>query len=518
MKKSLSLAWLPFVWLGFLAAQEPPLEKVELTLRDCLLKALEDNLEIAVQAFEPEISLFSLRQQKDIYWPQLSLGYFNYNYNYLTNWAVQGVNYLNRNNRYSVGLTQKITTGGEIGLSLQTESSDTTRALTLVNPSYAGQFSLDFTQPLLKGFGPKIANMDIRRAQNQLDISAIGLKSTLLQKVYDVEEAYWNLVDAVENLKVYELTLGQNRERLRREKEGAKTGVKSSLDVLRTETEVANYENYVLSARAQAVTAEDRLKSLLNMPLEGLDSIKTLVPLDSPGLEKVDLSFEEALKTAYAENPELEKSLKEIEGIKLEVSYQKNQLLPQLDLRGSLWYPGQSGDILIYKDNNPYTGVVVGKIKGSRVDSLKDVFNLKYRNWYVTLDLTVPLDSIFSRASLAKARLDEEKKLLERKKVEQDIYYAVLEGYKEMKNCEEQIESASRYRELTETRLRAEEERYNLGLVGHEWLFQYQRDLASARVGEIRAKINYQTSVAKLEKAMGVSLKKKSLTFRDLEF
>src|SRR4030042_729734 len=131
MKKILFFAWLLYVGLSFLPAQERPLEKVELTLKDCLLKALEGNLEIAVQAFEPEISSFNLKQQKDIYWPQMRFGYFNYNYNYLTNWAVQGVNYLNRNNRYSVGLSQKMITGGEIELSLFTESSDTTRALTL---------------------------------------------------------------------------------------------------------------------------------------------------------------------------------------------------------------------------------------------------------------------------------------------------------------------------------------------------------------------------------------------------
>ncbi|MFZ2055002.1 MAG: TolC family protein [Candidatus Aminicenantales bacterium] len=518
MRKPLLFAGLVFLCPFFLQAQERPIERVELTLRDCLLKALEENLDIAVQAIEPEISSFSLRQQKDIYWPQLSLGYFNYNYNYLTNWAVQGVNYLDRTYRYNIGVTQKIFTGGELQLSLLTSSSDTTRALTLVNPSYSGEFSLDFTQPLLKGFGSKMANMEIKKAQNRLDISVIGLKSGLLQKVYEVEEAYWNLVDAIENLKVYELTLSQSQERLRREKEGARTGIKSSLDVLRTETEVANYENSVLSARAQVAIFEDRLKGLLNFPPEGLGSLKALIPSDSPGLEKVDLSFEEALKTAYAESPELEKSLKEIESTKLDVSYQKNQLLPQLDLRASLWYPGQSGDILVYKDNDPYTGEVVDKIKGSRIDSFKDVFNLKYKNWYVTLNLTVPLDSIFSRAGLAQARLEEEKKLLERKKLEQTIYYDVLEAYKEMKNREEQIETAFRYRELTETRLRAEEERYNLGLVGNEWLFQYQRDLATARVSEIRAKISYQVAVAKLEETMGVSLKKKGLKFKEYQF
>lgn len=518
MKKPLLLAGLIFAFLPFLSAQERPLEKVELTLRECLMKALENNLDIAVQALDPEISSFSLRQQKDIYWPELRLGYFNYNYNYLTNWAVQGVNYLDRTYRYNVGLTQKIFTGGEIELSILTSSSDTTRALTLVNPSYSGEFRLDFVQPLLKGFGPKMANMEIKKAQNLLDISVVGLKSSLLQKVYEVEEAYWNLVDALENLNVYELTLSQNRERLLREREGARTGVKSSLDVLRTETEVANYENYVLSARAQAAASEDRLKGLFNMAPEGLARATALIPLDSPGLDKADLSFEDALRTAYAESPELEKLTREMNSIKLDVSYQKNQLLPQLDLQASLWYPGQSGDVLIYKDNNPYSGEIVGKIKGSRIDSFKDVFDFKYRNWYVTLNLSIPMDSLFSKAGLAKAKLEEEKKRLEWQRTEQTIYYAVLETYKDMKNREEQINTASRYRELTETRLRAEEERYNLGLVGNEWLFQYQRDLANARVSEIKARINYRIAVAKLEKTMGVSLKKKRLRFREIPF
>ncbi len=514
MRKLLLFAWLIFVGWGFLQAQEAVPEKVELTLRDCLLKVLENNLDIAVQAYDPEIFSFSVSQKKEIYWPQLSVGYFNYNYNYLSNWAVQGVNYLDRTLRYDIGLRQRILTGGEIRLSLLSSSSDTTRALTLVNPSYRGELTLDFTQPLLRGFGPKMANMEIKRAQNQLDISLTGLKSSLLQKVYEVEEAYWNLVDAIENLNVYELTLNQNRERLMREKEGEKIGVKSSLDVLKTETEVANYENSVLSARAQVVACEDRLKNLLNFPAEGLNSTKTLVPLDRPSLKRVDLDFEEALKIAYAESPEMERLLKEIESAKLEVSYQKNQLLPQLDLRTSLWYPGQSGDILVYQNNDPYSGVVIDKIKGSRTDSFKDVLGLKYKNWYVMLNLTIPLDSIFSRASLARTKLEVEKKLLERERTEKKIYYEVLEAYKEMRNREKQIEAASRYRELTETRLKAEEERYNLGLVGNEWLFQYQRDLANAKVGEIRARINYQIAVAKLEKIMGINMKNHGLKFR----
>lgn len=517
MKKTFVSFGIILMCVTFLCSQEKTTETVQLTLKDCIFKALEDNLDIAVQSFDPEISSFSITQQKEKYWPQLSFGYSNFNYNYLTNWAVQGTNYLDRTFRYNVALRQEIITGGQLELSLLSSSSDTTRALTLVNPSYRGELSLNFTQPLLKGFGPKINNMEIIKAQNQLDISVTGLKSSLIQKVYEVEEAYWNLVYYIENLKVYELTLNQNLERLKKVKEAERIGVKSPLEVLRTEAEVANYENSVLLGQTQVVTYQDRLKGILNFPTD-VEVPQSIIPTDRPVLEKIDISFEEALRIAYSESPDIEKSQKEIENTKLDVSYQKNQLLPQLDLSAQLWFPGQSGDILVYKDNNPYSGEVIDRIQGSRIDSFKDVFDFKYKNWYVTLNLTIPLDTVFSKSALAKAKLEEEKKLLEREKLEKDIYYSVLEAYKELANREKTIETATRYRELREKTLRAEEERYNLGLVGNEWLFEYQRQLANARVTEIKAIIDYKIAVAKLERVLGTNLKNKNIKFREYRF
>jgi outer membrane protein TolC len=519
MKKTTIFMVVIVFCFGHLYSQEKPTETVQLTLKDCILKALEDNLDIAVQAYDPEISELSINQAKEIYWPQFSFGYSNYSYNSLSNWAVEGTNYTTQNLNYNFLLRQQVMTGGDIELTLFSASSDTTRALTLVNPSYTAEFRLEFTQPILRGFGSMNKNnIDIKKARNMSDISVTGLKSSLIQKVYDVESAYWNLVYAIESLRVNEAILSQTKERLRITKEAERIGVKSSLEVLGTETEVANYENRVISSRAQAEAYEDRLKGILSFPAEGLVSSKSLIPTDEPILEKLDLSFEDALKIAYAESPDLEMSQKEIENAQLDVRYYKNQLLPQLDLRASLWYRGQSGDILVYKDNNPYTGEIIDKIEGSRFNSLEDVFNFRYKNWYVAFNLTVPLDTLFSKAGLAKAKLEEEKKLKERERKEQEIYYAVLEAYKELQNREKEVESAAHYRELAEKRLEAEEQRYNLGLVGNEWLFQYQRDVASARVSEIRSIVDYKISVAKLEMSLGVSLKKKDITYKHFKF
>lgn len=519
MKKTVILFGIILMFTAFLYSQEKTAEKIQFTLKDCILKALEDNLDIAVQAYDPAISDLSVNQAREIYWPQVGLGYTNYTWNRLSNWAVEGSNYTTQRLNFNFSLRQQIFTGGNIELTLYSESTDTTRALTTVNPSYNGQFQLTLTQPILKGFGSmNKSNLDIKKARNLSDISVTGLKSNLIQTVYDVEAAYWNLVYAIESLRVNEAILSQTRERLKMTKEAERIGVKSSLELLSTETEVAGYENRVITSRASVETYEDRLKGILNFPAEGLVSSQSLIPTDEPILEKLDLSFEDALKMAYDESPEMEKFQKEIENARLDVSYNKNQLLPQLDLNAQLWFDGQSGDRLIFQDDDPYSGVVVGKIEGSRFDSIKDVFGFKYRNWYVALNLTVPLDTLFSKAGLAKARLEEEKKLKEIEKTQQEIYYAVLEAYKELQNREKEVASESRYRELAVKRLEAEEQRYNLGLGVIEWLFTYQREAATARVNEIRAIVDYKISVAKLERVLGINLKNKNIKFRDYRF
>ncbi len=518
MKKIIFVATLMFVCLVFVFSQEKESEAIRLTLNDCLLKALENNFDILLEAYSPEISEFSIREYKGLFMPQLSFGFENYNRRYPTNWYAQGelINY--KSNGYSVGLTQRIMTGGEINLSLSNQISDSTQKLLIVNPTYSGNLSLDFTQPLLKGFGPKISRREIKIAKNERDISIYNLKSTLIQKVYEVEAAYWNLVSAIESLKVNEYSLEHSKERLQKTKEEARIGIKTAIDVLASETEVANWESRIISVRSQVERAENRLREIINLPEDEAGRAKSIIPVDKPVVEKIEIGLEEALKIAVEHRPEMAKYKKMIENSGLDVSYYRNQLLPQLDLHLRVWYPGQSGDKLIYENDDPYYGQIIGSIKRSWTDAFKDVFDFSYDNWYLTLSLNIPLQDLLSRASLAKAKMESEKRQLEMEKEKKSIYNELLSTFKELKNNEKRLETSSLYRQLKEKQLQAEEERVRLGLATIEWLFQYQRELASAKTEEIQAMIDYKISTANLEKLMGVNLKKKNISFRDYNF
>jgi outer membrane protein TolC len=312
--------------------------------------------------------------------------------------------------------------------------------------------------------------------------------------------------------------LEKSKERLKKTREAARIGIKTAIDVLSSETDAASGESSVLATKSQVDMLEERLKKVINLHSEEKGLFKSILPLDRPAVAKKEITFDEALKIALEQRPELASKQKEIENSSIDVSYFKNQLLPQLDLRLQLWYPGQSGLRYFYLDDNPLTGQVIGTIEGSRGDSLKDVFNWKYDNWQIRLDLNLPFANFLSRASLARARTEKQQKLLENDRELKSIYYEIVEILKELKNNESSLDASVRYRQLMERKLEAEEERYRLGLIDSDWLFQFQERLVQARTGEIGAIIDYKISVAKLEKILGTSLKAKNLKFRSFDF
>lgn len=518
MKKFMLTIWFLFFCFVFLSSQVKKGERIELTLNECIVKALENNLDISVETYNPEISEASISQAKNEFLPRLTLDYNNSSQKLLTSLWTEGTEYTTKSNDFNIALSKKIITGGDINLRLFNSTTDTTRSFSLINPYYSSLLSLDFTQPLLRNFGPKTSKKDIKIAQNLRDISVYELKSDLIQKVYDVENAYWYLVYAIENLRVSELSLQKNKEQLKKFREAAKMGIKYASDVLNLETEVARGEDSVLSARSQVENNERKLRRIVHLPEDALGVSKLIFPIDKPTAEKKEITFEEALTIALENRPEIARSQKEIENRNINVSYSKNQLLPQLDLKVSYWFPEQSGDFLIYKNNDPLTGIVIDKIKGSRADSLKDVFKLNNDNWRVSLTLTLPLENIFSRASLAQAMMERERNLVEIERQKKSIYYDVLDVLNTMKNNEKRIESSTRSRKKMEERLKAEEQKYQLGLTAMNWILDFQRDLALAKAEEIRAIIDYKISVAELERVLGINLKTKNIKFKNYEF
>jgi len=499
----------PFICLPCFGEEE---EVLSLSLEECVLKALKNNLQVAVESFNPEIADISVTQAKEFFMPSLDVDFLRSETQNPPYWWLQGEDtIIAERNDYEVSLNQQIPTGGSFSLSLSSYRTDTNEAFQLMNPRYGSTFSFDFIQPLLKNFGPKVSRREIIVSRNNLDISLNQLESVLSETIYSVQEAYWNLVFSIESYKVRQQSLQLARDLLAKNKKEVEVGKLAPIEVLNAQAVVASREADILQAESLIKSNEDLLKTIINLSGEmGLKPVK-IVPGDKPEFIEREITLGEALKEALIKRPDLEMTKIDIETKQLNLKVARNQILPELNLQFTYWSPGLSGDRIIYEGDNPITGEIIGKEEGSGKDALRDALKQLYNNWTVGLVLSLPLSSFTTRAEYSRSKVELDQSLTKLKDLEQQISLEVRNAVRDIETNAKRFQAYRLARELAMERLEAEEKKLYVGLTTNYFVLQYQEELARQRSLELKSIVDYNLAWGRLEKAMGTSLEKRDI-------
>lgn len=494
---------------------------LSMSLDECIIRALKDNLGVAIQVLGPEISGEGVNRAQEKYIPTLSLSARSQNtenasYSYLD---AQTASTIDQTRNYTfLNASQTLPTGGTFSLDLTGYKTTTNRTGQTINPRYGTTLRFNFNQPLLKNFGFKMSRREILVAMNSLGVSEENLKKTLTDTVYNVESAYWNLVYSLENLDVRRQSLQLAKDLLEKNQRSVEIGTLAPMEVLSARAEVATREADLIQAETQIKSNEDQLKLLLNIVGEEDRAITALLPKDKPTYVAKAVSLEEALAAAIENRTDLEISRIGLETEKLNLSYAKNQNLPDLNLSASLYSPGIDGTRLFYTNNDPIYGEIIPEqtIYGDISGALEQTTGFKYPNWNLGLTLSIPLANIFSKANLAQARLNMRQAMLELENQKEQIYLEIKNAVRSVEANYKRILAYTTARELAEQKLAAEEEKRRVGMSTNYMVLSYQRDLANARISELNAIISYNVSLAALEKSMGTNLKSKNIKLSDI--
>ena len=490
-----------------------------LSLDECIADALRNNLRVAVEVMNPNIADTTVTRAGEKFIPSLSFGYSNRETNTASYSWIDAADLVRvAYNDYSIDVNQLIPTGGIFSLSLSSYKNDTNRSFQTINPRYGSTLTFSFAQPLLKNFGFKMNRREIIIAKNNREISEHDLHQTLLDTIYRVEEAYWMLAYSIEDLKVKRQSLQLARDLLEENKRKIEVGTLPPIEIFTAESEVANREADILQADRLVKNYQDRLKKILNLPIFEEGEPTEIIPSDRPDFERRVIGIEEALATALANRPDLKAEKVNLQTREFNLSYAKNQLLPDLRLQASYWSPGISGTQILYLDDNPLTRVVVGEVPGAATDALKDAFKFRYNNWSVGLTLDIPLNTVFTRAQHAEAKLSLEQAQLRLQDQEQEIFLEIKTSARDVEINYERVQAYRAARELAEKKLEAEQEKFKVGKSTNFFLLQYQRDVADARTAELRSMVDYMLSLARLDMAMGTTLETKNIRFSDIAY
>jgi outer membrane protein TolC len=237
-----------------------------------------------------------------------------------------------------------------------------------------------------------------------------------------------------------------------------------------------------------------------------------IIPLDKPAYEKKEVTLDEALLTAMENRPDLNATRIDLKNKEIDLSYSKNQLLPNVNLQVSYWAPGISGTRIFYDPSDPF-GDPIGSSPGAPSEAWRDAFDLKYKNWSIGVTLSIPFDTLLSRAAHAQARVNLEQSMLRVKNQEQQIFLEIKNAVRAVQTNYKRAQAYKIARELAKETLEAEEEKLKVGISTPYFVLQYQTELVTAQTNELSAIIDYNLSLARLNRALGISLKEKNIRF-----
>jgi outer membrane protein len=512
-----SLVLLPGLSWGLEIDKTPPAERREtISLADAAIRALQHNLDITISRQTKESRLADITVEQAKFDPTLSV---NGQYNRIVNplnrpvfGLTQGV--LNdirifdqRNHSVTLDATTNLLTGGNLDLNYSPARTNVSGAQGcfgqppntpgcssfgsfLFNPSWTGGLALTLTQPLLRNAGFDVTKTFIRVAQNNATVEEHVFRDRVLTVLATVEQTYWEVVFANENLKVAEAALKAAQELLASNRAKAKAGIMSIVDVLQAEAAVASRVEQVLVADKTIRDQEDQLRRLLNPAEEDLRQDLRLTPLDQPVVTLEPISLQEAIDTAIEQRPEIVQAKKNMESSDLNTQFAKNQLLPTLSFQGTMGLAG------------------LGKDYG---DSLNRNLSGDYYNYGAGLVLSYPLGNRSAWSTYSKRQLEAKNAEASLVSVRQQIIVGVREAVRRVQTDFKRIETTRSARIMAEKQLQAEQERLKVGLSTTRFVLDFQRDLATAQGNELRATVDYNKSLSNFARHKATTLDRYNL-------
>src|SRR3989304_4352826 len=181
----------------------PPAQVMVLSLKESILLGLKNNLDIAIEGFNPKIRAADAPVAKAVFDPAAFAEIFFSNSKH-QNRSGLALNAVNENEDIdgAAGIRQFLPTGANYEVRYGTNRNDTnTSFLQVLNPAYTNDLTLTLAQPLLKNFGVDVNRTAIKIAQNDREISGDRLRQRGMDVITQVQTAYWELVFTLEDLK-----------------------------------------------------------------------------------------------------------------------------------------------------------------------------------------------------------------------------------------------------------------------------------------------------------------------------
>jgi outer membrane protein len=527
--------------------------KLYLTMQDTITLALENNLDISVQRYTPWLAETDILRQEAgngfvRFDPQVT-STFNWNRNSFpvnnpllagSGTQVAFTALTNQTTQANFQYTQGFKTGTGYSITLNNTRQSSTSASNLFNPSINSTLTFGFSQPLLNGFG-FLPNMRfLRIAKNNKRVADLTFSNQVILTVSQVQNLYWDLVFAREDVKVKQQSLELAEKLYNDNKRQVEIGTLAPIEVVRAEAEVARTRQELIVSQTFLLQQQTQMKNVISKnPLDPLLVNAEVVPTDvvvqPPQIEVLPL--QDAVTEAWEKRPDVQQSRIDLESRAITTKATRNALLPSLTLSGQFGGTGLAGNSgrfitqtvpgvfnsttipVVDATGNPLsvngmpaflgtpatTSTFVSATAGLG-DAYQVMKDFDFPNYGIRFDLTIPIRNRAAQADNTRALLEQRQSETRLRQLQNSVVVEVRNAQIALEQSRARVAAAQKSRELQERTLDAEQKKYQLGASTIFLVIQAQRDLAQARSVEVRALTDLMKAKIEFERALGRTL------------
>lgn len=427
-----------------------------MTLKEAILLAMRMNPDVHNAELQRVVDKFAVAVARNQFYPQLSLS---------------GQALYQNDSKASYGALPGVTWATPLGSTVSTAITQTVN--NNINPSISSGGQLTLTQPLLRGFGPAVARASQQNALDNEKNNQLNFKGQVINVVVAVIGAYYQLVQAHNDLRVNQLQLKDAQSTLSQTLAKVKVGKAAPADEIQQQAQIAELQLAIASDQNNINQANQNLLNLL-----GLDP-------------NAHIRINEAIASTYPATPDLQQSINQ--ALANNINYQQALNNFRISQRA----------LVTAKDAQKWDLDAVLNLNQRLSQNTGDVPSLSKS---LTLNLNIPVHDMPRKQQLvnAKTALDQAKTNLDQ--IKRRLITDVTNAYNNLQFSRRQIALYQNSIKLAQQSLTIAKIKFNYGKATPFELVTLQTNLTQTELRFITQQIYYLTSVEAFYQLLGTTL------------
>jgi outer membrane protein len=445
----------------------------------------------------------------------------------LSNTIFTGVPKLQQNTvTGNFGLQQAFSTGTQYNLTFNNSRQATNSIFNTLEPQLNSTLRVTFQQHLLQGLSLNANRRFITIAKNNREISDVSFRNQVTSTVSQIQNIYWDLVSAYEDVNVKQRSVELAGKTLSDNRKQVEIGTLAPIEIVRAESEVAARNQDLIVSQTTLQLQELLMKNAVTKNMaDPLLSSARVVPVDTMSLPATEpvVPVQDMITDALSHRPELAQSRIDLTNREITKKAASNELLPSVDLVA--WY----GSSALAGDQNiaftcgqpgadPNRCVAPGSIpRRGFGNAFATLFGYDFPDYAVGFNVNIPIRNRSAQADQVRSELEYRQAQMLLQQLQNQVGIEVRNAQFTVTQNRARVEAALKGRQLAQQSLDAEQKKYALGASTNTLVLQAQRDLAQSASNVVTALAAYEKSRVELDRVTGLTLSHNGIQMSDAE-